>query len=74
MLIFQEEKKSNFYTMKRRSKKTEKNGFFPKVLVHGFVKKIDVFHVFVFGKIGKKNGFGDILERKKTFLDYKSKE
>ena len=28
-------------------------------------KKIDVFHVFVFGRIGKKNAFGDILERKK---------
>ena len=31
------------------------------VLVH----KWDLFHVFIFGKIGKKKVFGDILERKK---------
>ena len=40
------------------------------VLIH----KWDLFKVFIFGKIGKKKVFGDILERKKDFIAYKNKE
>ena len=38
------------------------------------VKKWDFFHLFICGKIGKKQVFGDILERKNAFLDYKNKK
>ena len=38
------------------------------------VKKWDFFHLFIFSKIGKKQVFGDILERKNAFLDYKNKK
>ena len=38
------------------------------------VQKWDCFHLFIFGKVGKKNVFGDILERKNAFLDYKNKK
>ena len=38
------------------------------------VKKWDFLHLFIFGKIGKKQVFGDILERKNAFLDYKNKK
>ena len=40
------------------------------VLIH----KWDLFHVFIFGKIGKKKVFDDILERKMAFIAYKNKE
>ena len=40
------------------------------VLVH----KWDLFHVFIFGKIGKKKVSVDILERKNAFLDYENKK
>ena len=40
------------------------------VLVH----KWDLFHVFIFGKIGKKKVSVDILERKNALLDYKNKK
>ena len=38
------------------------------------VKKWDFLHLFIFGKIGKKQVFGDILERKNAFLDYKNRK
>ena len=38
------------------------------------VQKWDFFHLFILGKVGKKNVFGDILERKNAFLDYKNKK
>ena len=38
------------------------------------VKKWDFLHLFIFGKKGKKQVFGDILERKNAFLDYKNKK
>ena len=37
------------------------------------VKKWDFFHLFIFGKIGKKKIFGVILERKNAFLEYKKR-
>ena len=60
--------------MKTRSKRNRKIGFFPKGLVHGFGPKIDFFRLFILGKVGKKNVFGDILGRKNAFLDYKNKK
>ena len=39
------------------------------VLVHRW----DLFHVFVFGKIGKKKAFGDILERKRPLQPTKTR-
>ena len=38
------------------------------------VQKWDFFHLFILGKVGKKNVFGDILERKNAFVDYKNKK
>ena len=38
------------------------------------VQKWDFFHLFILGKVGKKKVFGDILERKNAFLDYKNKK
>ena len=38
------------------------------------VKKWDFFHLFIYGKIGKKKVFGDILERKNAFVYYKNKD
>ena len=30
----------------------------------GLVKKIEIFHLFILGKIGQQNVFDDILEKK----------
>ena len=38
------------------------------------VQKWDFFHLFIFGKIGKKKVFVDLLERKNAFLHYKNKQ
>ena len=38
------------------------------------VKNLKIFHLFIFGKISQQNVFDDILERKKTFLDYKKQK
>ena len=38
------------------------------------VDKWNFFHLFIFGKIGKKKFFGDILKRKNAFLDYIKKK
>ena len=38
-----------------------------------FVKNLQFFHPFIFGKISQQNVFDDILERKKAFLDSKMK-
>ena len=38
-----------------------------------FWKKLKIFHLFLFRKIGQENVFVDILE-KKIFLDYKNKK
>ena len=37
------------------------------------VKNWQLFHFFIFGKIGQKM-FQDILERKSAFLDYRNKK
>ena len=61
-------------TIKTRAKKKIVKLPFSKGLVHGFSQKWDFLHLFIFGKIGKKQVFGDILERKNAFLDYKNKK
>ena len=38
------------------------------------IKNLEIFHLFIFGKISKQNVFDDILERKKDFLDYKKQK
>ena len=38
------------------------------------VKNLKIFHLFIFGKIREENVFDDILERKKTLLDYKKQK
>ena len=61
--------------MKTRSKRNRKIGFFPKGLVHGFGPKMGLFPPFYFWQSRQaKNVFGDILERKNAFLDYKNKK
>ena len=39
-----------------------------------FIKNLEFFQLFIFGKISKQNMFDDILEREKAFLDYKKKK
>ena len=43
--------------------------FFQKGQSMDLVKKLEIFHVFFFGKIGQENVFDDILERKQAFLN-----
>ena len=38
------------------------------------VKSLEIFHLFIFGKITEESVFDDILERKKASLDYKKKK
>ena len=38
------------------------------------MKKLKIYSLSLFDKLSQENVFGDILERKKAFLDYKKKE
>ena len=38
------------------------------------VKRLKIFHHFIFGKIREESVFDEILERKKAFLDYKKQK
>ena len=38
------------------------------------VKNLKIFHLYIIGKISYQNVFGDILERKQAFLDYKKQK
>ena len=69
--IFQNEK-SPFKAIKRRSSKSRKIDIFPKGLTYGFVPKLAIFQLPVFGNIGQENVFYDILETKDAFLGYKN--
>ena len=60
--------------MKTRNKKIKNFAFFQRGYSMVLVHKWDLFHVFIFGKIGKKKVSVDILERKNAFLDYKNKK
>ena len=39
-----------------------------------FSKKFKIFNLFVFGKIGQKNVFGNFLETNQAFLDFQKRE
>ena len=47
---------------------------FSKELVHGFGKKIEIFHLCILGKISQQNVFDVILDNQKAFLDYKKQK
>ena len=38
------------------------------------IENLNIFHLFIFGKIREENVFDVILERKKDFLDYKKQK
>ena len=68
------EGKKHFLTLKSKSLKTRRIGIFPKELVHGLVKNLKFFSVFIFGKISQQNVFDVILESEKAFLYYKKQK
>ena len=43
-------------------------------MVHGFGKKIEIFHLCILGKISQQNVFDVILDNQKAFLDYKKQK
>ena len=49
--------------------KNSKKCIFPKRLVHGFRQKFEICQFSIFWKVGEKNVFDDILDRKTAFLD-----
>ena len=59
---------------KQKVKKSRRIRIFSKELVHGFGKKIEIFHLCILGKINQQNVFGVILESQKAFLDYKKQK
>ena len=64
------ERKNAFLDYKNKKQKNLKIGLFPKGLLHGFGQVNGIFfHLFIFGKIGKKKVSGHILGRKHAFLD-----
>ena len=67
------EKKNAILYYKDKEQKIEKLAFCQKGYSMVFAKRWDFFHLFIFGKIGKKKVFGDILERKNGFPDYENK-
>ena len=67
-----ERKKRPVWTIKSRSSKSRKTGFFQRSIV--LVKNRHFFHLFIFGKVGRERVFHDILQREKAFLDYKNKK
>ena len=67
-----ERKKRPERTIKTRSSKSRKTGFFQRSIV--LVKNRLFFHLFIFGKVGRESVFHDILQREKAFLDYKNKK
>ena len=68
------ERKNAFLDYKNKKQKNQKFPFFQRGQSIVLVNKWDLFHLFIFGKKGKKKVFGDILERKNAFLDYKNKK
>ena len=59
---------------KQKVKKSRRIRIFPKELVHGFGKKIEIFHLCILGKISQQNVFDVILDNQKAFLDYKKQK
>ena len=52
-------------------KKKGKIGIFTNGIVHDFGQKVVVFSSFAFIKIHQENVFGDVLDKKEAFKDYK---
>ena len=68
-------RKHAFLDYNNKKEKTSKNWPFSTGVSPWFWSKNEIFfHLFIFGKIGKKKDFSDILERKNSFLDYKNKK
>ena len=59
---------------KQKVKKSRRIRIFSKELVHGFGKKIEIFHLCILGKISQQNVFDVILDNQKAFLDYKKQK
>ena len=59
---------------KQKVKKSRRIRIFSKELVHGFGKKIEIFHLCILGKISQQNVFDVILDYQKAFLDYKKQK
>ena len=70
--ILERKKKRPVWSIKARSSKSRKTGFFQRSIV--LVKNRHFFHLFIFGKVGRESVFHDILQREKAFLDYKNKK
>ena len=67
------EKKETFFDYKKKPFQIPKNCLFPKGLTHAFGKKMQWFSLFVFAQKGLEIRFNNIMNRKKTFLNYKNK-
>ena len=59
---------------KQKVKKSRRIRIFSKELVHGFGKKMEIFHLCILGKISQQNVFDVILDNQKAFLDYKKQK
>ena len=59
---------------KQKVKKSRRIRIFSKELVHGFGKKVEIFHLCILGKISQQNVFDVILDNQKAFLDYKKQK
>ena len=70
---FTERKKKAFLDYENKVKKVEKLAFFQRGVFMVLVKNLKYFLV-IFVKIGQRNVFYDILERKKAFLHYENKK
>ena len=64
--------KQAFLNNKNIASKTHKIGIFAKGLLHGFVKNWKFCERFVLCKIQPEKVFGDVLDKKKAFKDYKN--
>ena len=53
-------------------KKKGKIGIFPKVRVHNFGQKVEVFSSFVFIKNRSRKIVADVRDKKDAFKDYKN--
>ena len=65
-------RKLAFLDYKTSILKSRKIGIFPKGLVHGFGKIMNFFYLLFLGKISNKKVFGNVLDKKLPFLDYKN--
>ena len=69
------ERKNTFLGYKNKKFKKSKYCIILKRLIHGFWRKMSFFGTsFFYCKIGQKNVFDHILERKNAFLGYKNKK